>query len=102
MEILSGLGKRLQQALRTLTLTYADLTAYGQAYTRPQSAALRRYGQTATDKAVLRTASQRRGAPGLAILETLITRQWGSLWPQPVHARMEILSGLGKRSNASN
>lgn len=34
---------------------------------------------------------------GLAILETLITRQWGSLWPQPVHARMEILSGLGKR-----
>ncbi len=29
--------------------------------------------------------------------ETLITRQWGSLWPQPVHARMEILSGLGKR-----
>ncbi|KLF40966.1 hypothetical protein YA34_23755 [Klebsiella aerogenes] len=34
---------------------------------------------------------------GLAILETLITRQWGSLWPQPVHARMEILCGLGKR-----
>lgn len=34
---------------------------------------------------------------GLAILEMLITRQWGSLWPQPVHARMEILSGLGKR-----
>lgn len=34
---------------------------------------------------------------GLAILETLITRQWGILWPQPVHARMEILSGLGKR-----
>ncbi|WP_449550107.1 VasL domain-containing protein [Lelliottia amnigena] len=34
---------------------------------------------------------------GLAILEALITRQWGSLWPQPVHARMEILSGLSKR-----
>ncbi|HBV4837405.1 TPA: type VI secretion system ImpA family N-terminal domain-containing protein [Klebsiella aerogenes] len=34
---------------------------------------------------------------GLAILEMLITRQWGSLWPQPVHARMEILCGLGKR-----
>lgn len=34
---------------------------------------------------------------GLAILETLITRQWGSLWPQLVHARMEILCGLGKR-----
>ncbi|HBR6999927.1 TPA: type VI secretion system ImpA family N-terminal domain-containing protein [Klebsiella aerogenes] len=34
---------------------------------------------------------------GLAILETLIIRQWGNLWPQPVHARMEILCGLGKR-----
>ncbi|MEB5698664.1 type VI secretion system ImpA family N-terminal domain-containing protein [Klebsiella aerogenes] len=34
---------------------------------------------------------------GLAILETLITRQWGNFWPQPVHARMEILCGLGKR-----
>ncbi|HBR7306776.1 TPA: VasL domain-containing protein [Klebsiella aerogenes] len=34
---------------------------------------------------------------GLAILETLITRQWGALWPQPVHARMEIVCGLSKR-----
>ncbi|MDN8559121.1 VasL domain-containing protein [Citrobacter werkmanii] len=34
---------------------------------------------------------------GLAILEALITRQWGSLWPQTVHARIEILSGLSKR-----
>lgn len=34
---------------------------------------------------------------GLAILAALITRQWGNLWPQPVHARMEILSGLSKR-----
>lgn len=34
---------------------------------------------------------------GLAILEALITRQWGNLWPQPVHARMEILSALSKR-----
>lgn len=34
---------------------------------------------------------------GLAILEALITHQWGVLWPQPVHARMEILSYLGQR-----
>lgn len=34
---------------------------------------------------------------GLAILETLITRQWGGLWPQPVHARMEIVCGLSRR-----
>ncbi|WP_105644482.1 VasL domain-containing protein [Cronobacter malonaticus] len=34
---------------------------------------------------------------GLAILEALISRQWGNLWPQPVHARMEILSGLSQR-----
>lgn len=27
---------------------------------------------------------------GLAILEALISHQWGALWPQPVHARMEI------------
>ncbi|WP_425281348.1 VasL domain-containing protein [Pectobacterium carotovorum] len=31
---------------------------------------------------------------GLTILEALISHQWGALWPQPVHARMEILSSL--------
>lgn len=34
---------------------------------------------------------------GLAILEALISHQWGTLWPQPVHTRMEILSGLSQR-----
>jgi type VI secretion system protein VasL len=34
---------------------------------------------------------------GLTILEALISHQWGALWPQPVHARMEILSSLGQR-----
>ena len=34
---------------------------------------------------------------GLAILEALIAHQWGALWPQPVHARMEILSSLSQR-----
>lgn len=34
---------------------------------------------------------------GLAILDALISRQWGALWPQQVHARMEILSGLSRR-----
>lgn len=34
---------------------------------------------------------------GLAILEALIVHQWGNLWPQPVHARMEILSSLSQR-----
>ncbi|MBL5899724.1 type VI secretion system ImpA family N-terminal domain-containing protein [Lelliottia amnigena] len=34
---------------------------------------------------------------GLAILEALISHQWGTLWPQPVHARMEILSSLSLR-----
>ena len=34
---------------------------------------------------------------GLAILEALISHQWGALWPQPVHARMEILSSLSQR-----
>lgn len=34
---------------------------------------------------------------GLAILEALISHQWGVLWPLPVHARMEILSGLSQR-----
>lgn len=47
------------------------------------------------------TRTQRAGLygmnEGLAILDALITRQWGTLWPQPVHARMEILSVLSKR-----
>jgi len=34
---------------------------------------------------------------GLAILEALINHQWGPLWPQPVPARMEILSSLSQR-----
>ncbi len=34
---------------------------------------------------------------GLAILEALISRQWSGFWPQPVHTRMEILSGLSQR-----
>ncbi|ELN2577004.1 TPA: type VI secretion system ImpA family N-terminal domain-containing protein [Enterobacter kobei] len=34
---------------------------------------------------------------GLAILEALISHQWGAMWPQPVHARMEILSSLSQR-----
>lgn len=34
---------------------------------------------------------------GLAILATLIVRQWGAIWPQPVHARIDILSALSKR-----
>lgn len=34
---------------------------------------------------------------GLTILEALISHQWVALWPQPVHARMEILSRLSQR-----
>ncbi|MBL7636549.1 VasL domain-containing protein [Atlantibacter hermannii] len=34
---------------------------------------------------------------GLAVLEALVSRQWGNLWPQPVHARMEILTSLSQR-----
>lgn len=34
---------------------------------------------------------------GLAILEALVSHQWGVFWPQPVHARMEILSSLSHR-----
>lgn len=34
---------------------------------------------------------------GLAILDALLSRQWGNIWPQPVHARMEILSALSRR-----
>lgn len=34
---------------------------------------------------------------GLAILDALVSRQWGNLWPQPVPARMDILSALSKR-----
>ncbi|WP_338628063.1 VasL domain-containing protein [Enterobacter sp. JJBC] len=45
--------------------------------------------------------SQRAGLPGmnegLAILEALTCRLWGSLWPQAVHARVEILSTLARR-----
>lgn len=34
---------------------------------------------------------------GLAMLEALISHQWGLFWPQPAHARMEILSSLSRR-----
>lgn len=37
---------------------------------------------------------------GLAILEALLTYQWGVFWPQPVHARMEILAGFSQRLQA--
>lgn len=38
---------------------------------------------------------------GLAILEALMSRQWPGLWPMPVHARMEILTGLSQRLQQS-
>jgi len=34
---------------------------------------------------------------GLAVLDALLSHQWGSLWPQAVHARMEILASLSQR-----
>lgn len=34
---------------------------------------------------------------GLSILEALVSYQWSALWPQQVHARMEILSSLSQR-----
>ncbi|CAI2079322.1 type VI secretion system ImpA family N-terminal domain-containing protein [Serratia marcescens] len=34
---------------------------------------------------------------GLTMLEALIGHQWGVFWPQPAHARMEILSSLSRR-----
>lgn len=34
---------------------------------------------------------------GLTMVNSLVTRQWHNLWPQPVHARMEILATLSKR-----
>jgi len=34
---------------------------------------------------------------GLAIIEALLMHQWGVMWPQPVHARMEILAAFSQR-----
>ncbi len=34
---------------------------------------------------------------GLAILHALMSHQWAQLWPQPRHARAEILNGLFQR-----
>ncbi|EPY5345299.1 VasL domain-containing protein [Klebsiella quasipneumoniae] len=34
---------------------------------------------------------------GLAILTALLSHQWAQLWPQPVHARAEIINGLLQR-----
>ncbi|MTD41291.1 hypothetical protein GIX45_22280 [Erwinia sp. CPCC 100877] len=34
---------------------------------------------------------------GLAILDMLLSHQWEKMWPQPVHARMEILAGFSQR-----
>ena len=33
---------------------------------------------------------------GLALLEALVSHQW-VLWPQPIHARMDILTSLSQR-----
>lgn len=37
---------------------------------------------------------------GLAILEALLARQWSALWPQPLHARVEIIAGFSQRLHA--
>lgn len=34
---------------------------------------------------------------GLAMLDALVTHHWGTVWPQPVHARISILSGFSQR-----
>lgn len=34
---------------------------------------------------------------GLAILDALLSHQWSGVWPQAVHARIEILNGLNQR-----
>jgi type VI secretion system protein VasL len=34
---------------------------------------------------------------GLTILTALLSHQWAQLWPQPVHARTEIINGLLQR-----
>lgn len=34
---------------------------------------------------------------GLSVLEALISYNWGTLWPQPIQARMAILSGMSLR-----
>ena len=34
---------------------------------------------------------------GLAILNALLSHQWAQFWPQPIHARAEILNGLLQR-----
>ncbi|MBB1199805.1 hypothetical protein EGM70_05755 [Enterobacteriaceae bacterium 89] len=34
---------------------------------------------------------------GLAIINAMMSRQWALMWPQPVHSRVEILSGLSQR-----
>ncbi|WNN47197.1 VasL domain-containing protein [Siccibacter colletis] len=47
------------------------------------------------------TRTQRSGLAGLneglALIEALIVRRWDAFWPQPVHARVEILSALSRR-----
>lgn len=55
--------------------------------------------QTATWYTLARTrlAGMHGLNEGLAILEKLVTYQWGAMWPQPVHARMEILNGFNQR-----
>lgn len=34
---------------------------------------------------------------GLLILKTLLIHQWGTMWPQQAHARIDILTGLSRR-----
>jgi len=55
--------------------------------------------QTATWYTLVRTrlAGMYGMNEGLAILKTLLSHQWVNIWPQPVPARMEILSNLNKR-----
>jgi type VI secretion system protein VasL len=47
------------------------------------------------------TRTQLAGLPGLneglIMLDALIRHQWGALWPQSRHARIDILSGLSQR-----
>ena len=34
---------------------------------------------------------------GLAVIHAMMAHQWALMWPQPVHSRVEIISGLSQR-----